>query len=525
MKGNNRNNYFTAIAACFYLSKSLFCQTAVFPNPGTVYDRQLHSIRILMPQDSFNHMVAKENVWTNHLYKATFIYDETDTLFNIGIRIKGNTSRNAKRKSFRLEIDAFEKQNYQGLKIFNIHGNLNDPSMTREYLSAFAMNQGETHCLRVNPIKLFVNNQYFGIRANSEYIDKTFLYGRFKDNSGNLYKCTWPADLTWLGNDPAKYKALINNATLNERAYDLKTNELLDDYSDLVHLIDVINNSPKDSFSIRLERIFDVQFYLRTLALEVLNGHWDNYYANKNNYFLYHNPSTGKFIYLPYDMDNTFGVQWGFSNINKRDIFNWGSQFSAAPLTKNILNNTNYRRDYEFYIKNFLSDAWNKDSLYKELDYIAQLIGDGMSNDPFFIGAMDSDYGFNYNNWQESYTIAWGNHVSFGIKPYIFDRTESLSTQFKFNGNQELPPANFGLIANPSKCSDLQLRFPKSNTSSSEFSMRIYNSTGRVIFSKKSTPTDGACRITELASSPIAPGIYTIYIDGYLPLQWVVVPD
>lgn len=525
MTGSNCSKLFSAIAACFLFQGYISAQTAIFPSPGTLYDRKLHTIRIVLPQDSFDHMVSKQNLWTNHLYKATFVYDETDTLFNIGIRIKGNTSRNANRKSFRLEIDAFENQTYQGIKVMNIHGNHNDPSMSREYLSAHAMNQAGAPCLRVNPVKFFVNNRYLGIRANSEFIDKTFLFGRFKDNSGNLYKCTWPADLTWLGSDPAKYKAIINNITLNERAYDLKTNELKDDYSDLVRFIDVINNSPKDSFPVRLERIFDVQLYLRTLALEVLNGHWDNYYGNKNNYFLYHNPSTGKFVYLPYDMDNTFGVQWGFSNINKRDIFNWGSQFSAAPLTKNILANIDYRRDYEFYIKNLMQDAWNMDSLYTELDYLAQLISDGMSKDPFFNGTLESDYGYTFKNWQESYTDAWGNHVSFGIKPYIYDRTTSTYTQFKFNNYREASLSIPSLFPNPSKGNDAQLQLPKL-ANSEEFTLHMYNSNGQLILSIRSKATeDGNIPMSKLIPSPMAPGVYTIRTNHYSTIRWVVMPE
>ena len=315
------------------LPKSARSQSAVYPKPGTVFDRKLHSIQLWIHPDSLNQMLLKENWYSDHSYPALFVYDNEDTLHTVGLRLKGNTSRAAKKKGFRIDFDQFSQQTFQGLKKFNINGNHNDPSMSREYLAAHAMNQAYNPSIRGNLVRLYINGEYWGVRNNSEFIDKTFVQSRFGDNTGNLYKCSWPCDLTWKGANQQTYKDMMNGG---ERAYDLKTNETADDYSDLVNLINAINNSPTDSFIPRIERMFDVQAYLKTLAMEVLVGHWDNYFANKNNYWLYHNMKTGKFVYLPYDMDNTWGVQWGFSNIGNRNIHDWGNKAgSAAPSLTN----------------------------------------------------------------------------------------------------------------------------------------------------------------------------------------------
>ena len=54
-----------------------------------------------------------------------------------------------------------------------------------------------------------------------------------------------------------------------------------------------------------IERVFNVVDYLKIIAFDVLIGNWDGYVGNKNNYYLYHNPQTGLFDYIPYDLDNT----------------------------------------------------------------------------------------------------------------------------------------------------------------------------------------------------------------------------
>lgn len=443
---------FLLLLFTFCLSSNSIAQSAVYPKPGTVFDRKLHSIQLWIHPDSLNQMLLKENWYSDHSYPALFVYDNEDTLHKVGMRLKGNTSRAAQKKGFRIDFDEFANQSFQGIKKFNINGNHNDPSMSREYLAAHAMNQAYNPSIRGNLVRLYINGEYWGVRNNSEFIDKTFVQSRFGDNTGNLYKCSWPCDLTWKGANQQTYKDMTNGG---ERAYDLKTNETADDYSDLVKLIDAINNSPTDSFIPRIERLFDVQAYLKTLAMEVLVGHWDNYFANKNNYWLYHNMKTGKFVYLPYDMDNTFGIHWGFSNIANRNIHDWGNKAgSAAPLTYKLFAIPQYKRMYEFYIREHLKDPFQTDSLYRELDYIAALIDSSIYQDPFYNGQRNSDYGFNYNDWKSSYTGAWGNHVAWGIKPYIGTRNTSAKQQMIFASAQTLSTPN-PMHSYPNPCNSI----------------------------------------------------------------------
>ena len=39
-----------------------------------------------------------------------------------------------------------------------------------------------------------------------------------------------------------------------------------------------------------IEDNFEVDLYLKTLAAEILIGHWDGYAYNHNNYYLYQKP-------------------------------------------------------------------------------------------------------------------------------------------------------------------------------------------------------------------------------------------
>ncbi len=423
--------------SCLIQSVSLYSQSAVYPNNGTLFDDKLHELKLVMSVDSFYHMQQNDQLWTNHRYLVAVVYDG-DTIDQCDIRLKGNTSRNSKRKSFRIDFDKrVDGQTLQGLETIYVHGNHNDPSMMREYLSAYVMREMGVPSVRVNHVKLYLNDTYLGVRGLVEYIDKDFLKTRFGSNKGNNYKCTWPADLNWLGNDPSEYKKIINPSPENERAYDLKTNEDLDDYSDLVELADWVNNKAQQSdFITEFPKIFDVDGYLKALAAEVLIGHWDNYFYNKNNYFIYHHPTTGKMTYMPYDMDNTYGVQWGVEDINKRDIHQWGNTSkSKAPLTYALLGHDEFKFKYEGYIYQAIESFFNLNHLGPVIDSTMARLSGAMKDDLHFDGKVDTDYGFSYNDWLKSDDIAWGNHVTYGIKPYIENRANSALFQMEFKHN------------------------------------------------------------------------------------------
>jgi hypothetical protein len=72
--------------------------------------------------------------------------------------------------------------------------------------------------------------------------------------------------------------------------------------------------------------------------------------------------------------------------------------------------------------------------------------------DPYFTGARASDYGFTLADWQQADTKAWGNHVSFGVKPYISERTTTALQQMIYPaGNTIDKKQNIALFPNPAQ--------------------------------------------------------------------------
>ena len=113
-----------------------------------------------------------------------------------------------------------------------------------------------------------------------------------------------------------------------------------------VALIDVLNNTQTNDLPCELEKIFNVNSYLKAMAFDILAGNWDGPLFNKNNFYLYHNEATGLFEYIPYDLDNTFGIDWFSINWAERNIYTWANDDQPRPLYWRILNVKNTKTGF-----------------------------------------------------------------------------------------------------------------------------------------------------------------------------------
>ncbi|HEY8404585.1 MAG TPA: CotH kinase family protein [Flavobacteriales bacterium] len=400
---------------------------AQFPMPdfGAAFlQDEVSTIRIFMDTDALNEMIEEQE--DEMYYHGTFIYQSSllhDTIEYVGIRLRGNTSLNAEKKSFRISFNAFEQgAKWQELEKLNLIAQQNDPSLLRSKLCHDAYRYyGITSC-RTSYVKLYINDEYRGLYLHQEHIDEEFAKKYFDgQGDGNLYKCTYPAPLQYLGSNPDLYK--LNS--WNGRIYDLRTNEWRDNYSDLAQFITVLNNTPINNLACELPKVFNVESYLKVAALNVLLGNWDGYIYNQNNYYLYQDQRTGLITYIPYDLDNTLGIDWVDRNWAQRNIYNWAQSGQPRPLYWRLLQVPEYRERFSFYIHEMCQDYFTPENFYALSLQWQQLIASAVENDPYY----SQDFGYTYNDFLSAITTAWGGHVDFGIVPYVTARRQSALQQ------------------------------------------------------------------------------------------------
>ena len=195
---------------------------------------------------------------------------------------------------------------------------------------------------------------YYGVYEMIEAIDDKYVKKRkslFGDHNHNLWKCRWGATLNY--ND-------INHATIyydddsgSDYTYELKSNT--DNFAaareQLIEFSRNLTQRKGQDFHDWIASVCDVRLLLRTYAVNVALGMWDDYWNNCNNYYIYFNSSDKnnyKFFFIPYDYDNTLGTSSHCGvqdDAARQDPLRWGDT-GKNPLIGKLLEFDDYRAIY-----------------------------------------------------------------------------------------------------------------------------------------------------------------------------------
>lgn len=398
---------------------------------------ELAVVDVTMSQAALDSLLA--DPWSDEYRRCSVRFRNSvidEVVDNVGIRVRGNTSRAAIKKSWKLSFNTFvPDRKFHGLEKMNLNGEHNDPSIIRSSLAMDLYRKTQTASSRTHHVLLKINDgsQVDGVQIHVEQIDEEFVQAWFANKDSSLYKCLFKgarANLNWVWpGDGDAYKNLGGGETYEEKNLDSPN------YADLAEFIDFINQSSDALFADELGKRFSLDNFLRAMATDVAVGNWDNYWFGANNYYLFFNADSGRFEYIPYDVDNTFGVDFLGTNWATRPWLTWGdggygSEGGELPsLIRRILLHEPYRNQIRRYLRELVEGPFFLPAMENRIDQVKELIG------PFaFAGSYDDgnmDWGYTREMFHESYTApdayrdwAWG--WDYGLKPYILDRNSFL---------------------------------------------------------------------------------------------------
>jgi hypothetical protein len=115
------------------------------------------------------------------------------------------------------------------------------------------------------------------------------------------------------------------------------------------------------------------------------------------------------------------GIDWA-----NRDIYNWGADWEARPLIDRILDVPEYLQQFSLYMKQLQNSIVAPNILFPKIDIIKDIITQYIAIDNFY----PLDYGWDINDFSESFDYELSaNHVTYGLKPYVSTRSNSISEQ------------------------------------------------------------------------------------------------
>ncbi len=291
---------FFTVLICFFSHMSIVVSQQT---GSSIFDNDvLHEIKIEFEESNF-WQILTSNYDLNYPdvpYIMANVNIDGEPVDSIGVRLKGFSSYwgSEFKKSIKLDFNEYiPGKRFDGLKKLNLNNGEGDPSMNRDMICFDVMRNNGVRAPRVAHAKVFLNDTYWGVYSLVEQIDKTFVKENFQDGNGNLFKNIGWTQLQYNGDSPNDYVEEI----------ELKTNEDENDWSGFLNLVDVINNSTNAEFKEQIGEVFNVDLFLRTLAVDVVTNNWDSYMDHGRNFYIYEEPVSGKFQWIPWDYNLAMG--------------------------------------------------------------------------------------------------------------------------------------------------------------------------------------------------------------------------
>lgn len=287
--------------------------------------------------------------------------------YRVGIRFKGNSSLQTSweqgilKLSFKLDFDEYEddypqikNQRFYGFKKFSLKNNYEDSSFLREKVATDVFRNAGVASSHAAFYTLYVDHgdgaEYFGLYTLVEEVDGEVLDTQFSDDDGNLYK-------------PEDGSANFVQGSFNAEDFTKKTNEDTD-WSDIESLFSALHDTNRTTnpavWRASIESVFNVDNYLKYLAVNGIIQNWDTYGLMTHNYYLYNDSATNQLTWIPWDNNEALqeGKLTGALNLNFSDLdtTNW-------PLIANIYADETYKAQYDAYLLEVINGAFETGSM------------------------------------------------------------------------------------------------------------------------------------------------------------------
>lgn len=369
------------------------------------------------------------------------------TIQNVGFRLKGNSSlmmtwgKGVYKLPFRLDFGEYQKdkkkQKFYGFEKLSFSPAMSDKSLIREKVTADIFREAGIPAAQTAFYKVYINfgegKKYCGIYTLVEVIDDTMIKTQFETNDkikGNIYKPE--SNLT-------KFK---------KEQFEKKNNKKQADYSDIEAFITTLNSplrtSDASQWRNNLEQTFNVEHFIKWLAVNNTIVNWDTYGALPHNYYLYNSP-TQKLTWIPWDNDQSLGLKMdrpeGFRPPNnasmdakmpegKRPPMGgpMGKGVSLAmenvgknwPLIRAIADDEIYFAKYKQYVREFTENVFTPKKMNALFEKNKKLIS------PYVIGIEKEQKPYSHLNNLEDF-----NNEFDILKTHILDRNEAVKVFLK----------------------------------------------------------------------------------------------
>lgn len=316
---------------------------------------------------------------------ATISYDGVALPYKVGVRYKGvsgSAENTIEKKSFNISVD-YENldQELNGYYTIVLNGAYLDNTFMHEVVYRHCINR-YIPASQVNYVNLHINGVDYGIYANTQHLNGTYMKEWFLSGKGTRWRAE--PDETGAGTTAGDYGTgysglnyLGEASTAYEPYYDIKKSRKENPFEDLIAVCRVLENAEPDSMESEIGKVLDLDRTLWFLACENIFTDEDSY-VNKGgtDYYLYWEVETGRLTPLEYDGNDTFSPE----NTNWDPFYHVDD--SRYPLLCKLLTVPSIRQRFLAHYRTILEETYNPDYIGPMIDTYAAKIDSAIKADP-----------------------------------------------------------------------------------------------------------------------------------------------
>ena len=335
----------------------------------TLASTRFATYRVWMSDDVINTFQSRPNL-SNELMDCTFVYNNTEVFYNVGIRHRGSPFlRNGSNRSpypadthgFRIDFNPDRK--FRGREEINLDGmEGSSRGPLQERASFWFYKQMGLQFSMQEYVRLIMNGRTANIYEDVQKIDGDYIDRWFPgDNEGYIHKIDdyfeYSANGTGFSNLDEGLKYDSSHPLLNETyrwGFEKRSHRENDNWDHLFDFTAAINTrSSSSAYEQTIESVIHPEHFARVLAIRHAVGDWDSYGYNrgKNSAFYYALPE-GKWYLLPWDIDFTLGSGDGPNT----DLFSMNT--GQFPEVNQFLNYPKYQRMYLQAFAELVNGPW-----------------------------------------------------------------------------------------------------------------------------------------------------------------------
>lgn len=295
---------------------------------------------------------------------------------NAGVRFKGNgtflESLRSYRRPFKIDLAKHQKgRSFGGRRQFNLGNLAADTTCMGDLLGYEFFRDAGVPAPRTALGRVFLDvegretNRFLGPYVLVENPDADWARERFGVPGVALFKPVTHALFADLGTDWSGYDGI----------YDPKTSVSEIQKARLIETARFVTQASDAEFAQRLGEFFDVQEVARFLACEVMLSNYDGILSNGQNFLMYLHPGDGRFGFIPWDLDHSWG-EFPFLGSDQERVQARISRPWVGPnrFLERLFAAEAFQRSYRSELERLLAELFTTERLYHRMDAVAKVL-------------------------------------------------------------------------------------------------------------------------------------------------------